>query len=191
MTQTILTLAVAYALVAGLAILMVFQTRMPIILRGGLTVMVVALMFLTYRGIGDIRGLPSDAAPPDRFRLYWAQIDEPDKVSGTPGSIFLWIRELDSDYYPTGLPRAYKLPYSKELAALVMDAQASITKGEEIAGEVKDQTDEEDTADELASETQDDSGGNSSRIGERVVDFDFGALEFGQAPAPVTPDKAN
>ena len=29
------------------------------------------------RGIGEIRGLPSDSAPPDRFRLYWAQIEEP------------------------------------------------------------------------------------------------------------------
>ncbi|MZR14956.1 hypothetical protein GQE99_18195 [Maritimibacter sp. DP07] len=189
MTQTILTLAVAYAFVVALALLVLLQSRFPLILRAGLTVMTVALIFLTYRGIGEIRGLPSDSAPPERFRLYWAQVDEPDKVSGDPGTIFLWIRELDEEHYPVGQPRAHKLPYSEELAALVMEAQREIAKGEDIAGEVEDAEDE-DTAEELAQETQSETGGNSARIGQRVVDFDFGALEFGPAPAPVTPDKA-
>ena len=39
-----------------------FNSRIHGILRGGLTIAVVALMFLTYRGIGELRGLPSDDA---------------------------------------------------------------------------------------------------------------------------------
>lgn len=191
MTQTILTLTIAYALVAGIALLLLFQTRLPLVFRGAITVLVVALLFLTYRGIGELRGLPSDTAPPERFRLYWAQVDEPDKLTGEPGAIFLWIRELDEEYYPVGLPRAHKLPYTPELAELVFEAQREITKGEEVAGEVTDETEDDETADELASEASEESQSTTARIGQRVVDFDFGALEFNQAPAPITPDKDN
>ncbi len=191
MTQTIITLTVAYALVAAIAVLMIFNSRAPGVLRGGLTICVVVLMFLTYRGIGDIRGLPSDDAPPDRFRLYWAQIEEPDKLTGAPGSVFLWIRALDQDNYVIGLPRAHKLPYSEELANLVNNAMQQIRSGEDVAGEVDAEEEDESTSDELAAEANSDSNeGTGTRIGERFIDFDFGSLSFDTAPAPITPDKA-
>lgn len=192
MTQTILTLSVAYGLLIVLAMLMVFNSRLPLILRAGLTVVVAALVFYTYWGIGEIRGLPSDTAPPDRFRLYWAQITEPDKLSGKPGSIFLWIGELDEDFYPVGMPRAHKLPYSEELATLVIEAQQQISNGEQIAGEVNENPEETDTEEELATEVaEDNTESNSTRVGERYISFDFGNLEFVPAPAPVTPEKRN
>ena len=190
MTQTILTLTIAYALLAAIAMLLVFNSRIHWILRGGLTLAVVALMFLTYRGIGDLRGLPSDDALPAKFRLYWAQIEEPDKLTGAPGSVFLWIRELDQDNYEVGLPRAHKLPYSEELARLVVAAQLQIQDGEDISGEVDAEAEEEETSEELAFEVNSEAIENSgTRVGERFVDFDFGSLSFRQAPAPVTPDK--
>ena len=191
MTQTILTLAIAYALLAAIAMLLVFSSRIHGILRGGLTIAVVALMFLTYRGIGELRGLPSNDALPDKFRLYWAQIEEPDKLTGAPGSVFLWIRELDEDNYELGLPRAHKLPYSDELASLVIAALQRIQDGEDISGEVDAEEEEEETSEELAMEASTEATENSgTRVGERFIDFDFGSLSFDQAPAPVTPDKA-
>lgn len=191
MTQTILTLTIAYGLLAAIAMLLLFNSRIPGILRGGLTVAVVVLMFLTYRGIGDLRGLPSDDVLPDKFRLYWAKIEEPDKLSGAPGSVFLWIRELDEDNYELGLPRAHKLPYSEELASLVIGAMQQIQAGEDVSGEVDAEAEEEETSEELALEVISDSVETSgTRVGERFIDFDFGSLSFDRTPAPVTPDKA-
>lgn len=191
MTQTILTLTIAYGLLAAIAMLLLFNSRIPGILRGGLTVAVVVLMFLTYRGIGDLRGLPSDDVLPDKFRLYWAKIEEPDKLSGAPGSVFLWIRELDEDNYELGLPRAHKLPYSEELASLVIGAMQQIQAGEDVSGEVDAEAEEEETSEELSLEVISDSVETSgTRVGERFIDFDFGSLSFDRTPAPVTPDKA-
>lgn len=191
MTQTILTLTIAYGLLAAIAMLLLFNSRIPGVLRGGLTVAVVVLMFLTYRGIGDLRGLPSDDVLPDKFRLYWAKIEEPDKLSGAPGSVFLWIRELDEDNYELGLPRAHKLPYSEELASLVIGAMQQIQAGEDVSGEVDAEAEEEETSEELALEVISDSVETSgTRVGERFIDFDFGSLSFDRTPAPVTPDKA-
>ena len=191
MTHTILTLTIAYALLAVIAMLLLFNSRIHWILRGGLTLAFVTLMFLTYRGIGELRGLPSDDALPAKFRLYWAQIEEPDKLTGAPGSVFLWVRELDQDNFEQGLPRAYKLPYSEELASLVIAAQQQIQDGEDISGEVDAEAEEEETTEELAMEVSSEAPENSgTRVGERFVDFDFGSLSFGQAPPPVTPDKA-
>ncbi|MBV7407722.1 hypothetical protein [Maritimibacter sp. DP1N21-5] len=192
MTQTILTLTVAYALVAVIVVLVVLNSRFPLVLKAGLTVAIAALMFLTYQGIGRLRGLPSDTAPPERFRLYWAQIEEPDKLTGDPGAIFLWLGELDEDYYPVGQPRAHRLPYSDELAALVLEAQGKVAKGEDISGEVAEEEGEEDPAEDIADDaTEETEQGNNARIGTRVVNFDFGGLRFDQTPAPVTPDKDN
>jgi hypothetical protein len=190
MTGTILSLAVAYAFLAVVAALMVLNTRLPLVLRGGVAIAVVTLIFVTYRGIGELRGLPSDIAPPERFRLYWAQIDEPDKLTGAPGSIFLWIRELDPDYFPIGLPRAHQLPYSDELAELVIGAMQQIEAGEDVAGEVEVEDEDEETAEELIAEANQEANESSgTRIGQRFIDVDFGSLRFDLAPAPVTPRK--
>lgn len=190
MTQTIITLTVGYALVAVLVALVVLQARFHWLIKGGLTLALAALLFLTYHGIGKLRGLPSDTNPPDRFRLYWAQIEEPDKLTGDPGAIFLWLGELDEDYYPVGQPRAHRLPYSDELAALVLEAQAKVAKGEDIAGEVSEDEAEEDPAETLAEKAMEEAEqSNSSRIGTRVMSFDFGNLRFDTTPAPVTPEK--
>lgn len=194
MTFTILSLGAAYALVAAMAVLLLFSTHAPVVLRGLVTVSVAALMFVTYRGIADLRGLPSDDAPPERFRMYWAEVIEPDKLTKDPGSIFIWLGELDAEWFPIGLPRAHKLPYSTELAVLVGDAQARIKDGEDVAGEVGDTSEISDTAEELASEAAiaaAHEGGTTFALGERYLNFDFGSLSFGTTPAPVTPAKGN
>ena len=192
MTGTILTLAVAYGLLAVIASLVVLNLRLALILRIGLIVSVVILIFATYRGIGELRGLPSDSAPPERFRLYWAKIVEPNKLTKESGSIFIWIGELDEDYYEIGMPRAHKLPYSEELAELVADAQRRIAGGEEIAGEIQQEEEDGDTAEELTLEArQGEEGTTGSRVGQRFLTFDFGDLGFDTAPAPITPDKSD
>ncbi len=192
MTLVVLGLCVAYAAVALLLGLVVLSTRIPVLVRVVSTLSVIGLAFFSYWGISEIRGLPSDTYPPNLFRFHWARIVEPNKMTDEPGSIFLWIEELDEDNYPSGLPRAYRLPFTPELAEAVEAALAAIAEGEEVAGEIEEDAAELDTSDRLALEiTSDDQGNTGSPIGERVVAVDFGDISFSPLPAPETPEKSN
>jgi hypothetical protein len=192
MTLVVIGLSCAYAAVALLLGLVVLSTRIPILVRIISTLSVVALAFFTYWGISEIRGLPSDSYPPHLFRMHWARIVEPNKMTDEPGSIFLWLETLDEDNYPSGLPRAYRLPFTPELADAVQAALASIAEGEEVAGQIEEDIADLETSERLALEITADEGGNTnSTVGERVVPVDFGDISFRPLPAPETPEKTN
>lgn len=190
MTFVIIALAVSFSILIALLIIAVLASRLPIILRGLLTILAISLMFVTYWGVAEIRGLPSDTAPPELFRMHWARIVEPNKISGENGSIFLWVEALDEDNYPSGLPRAYQLPYTPELANAVERAMAAISGGEEVAGEIAEGAADISTAEQLALELEaGEINQNNTGLGDRVVSIDFGDIRFGAVPSPVTPNK--
>jgi len=192
MTIVVLGLSVAYAVLALLLGVVVLSTRIPIAVKIISTGSVVALIFVTYWGIAEIRGLPSDTSPPKLFRLHWARVVEPNKVSDVPGSIFLWIEELDEHNYPSGLPRAYRLPFSRDLADAIQSALAAISDGEEVAGQIEEDVAELETSERLALEISTEEEGNAnSSMGERVIAVDFGDISFRALPAPETPEKIN
>lgn len=190
MTFVIIALASSFAVLIALLVIAVMASRLPIILRGLLTIMAITLMFVTYWGVSEIRGLPSDTALPAQFRMHWARILEPNKISGENGSIFLWVEALDEDNYPSGLPRAYQLPYTPELADAVEQALAAISDGEEVAGQIEEGAAEISTAEQLAIELDGEQNSqNNTALGERVIAIDFGDIRFGAVPAPITPEK--
>lgn len=192
MTGTIIALSIAYAVAFGVATVLAIGSRWPLWLRAGLVLAMTGLIFVTYRSIGDLRGLPTDDPPPGRFRLHWAEIREPDKARGDPGSIFLWLSELDEDWYIVGTPRAHQVPWTPELAQSVSEAMQAVAEGQEIAGEISERVEITDTAERLAAEIVAEIGageGGSGQLGERFLNMDFGDLSFGEAPAPVTPAK--
>ena len=57
----------------------------------------------------------TDPLPP-KFKLLGARIVEPHSLEGDPGAIHLWVEALDDDNFPSGVPRAYRLPYDAHLA---------------------------------------------------------------------------
>lgn len=194
MTVTILLLAGAYAIVAAILLLILLVARLPLALKGLATLAVAALIPWTYHAIGELRGLPTDSAPPARFMLHWARVVEPNLLMKEKGHVFLWLEELDEQNFPTGLPRAYALAYDPELVKKVEVAMGKIKEGEEVAGTITEQPTEEmgDTAENLAEKVAEGarpSGPSSSEVGDRYFEFDSSMLTFDEAPAPVTPDK--
>jgi hypothetical protein len=69
-----------------------------------------------YLSTTGLIGWPTEARMPDHFQLHWATIVEPDKLNGLPGSIYLWIEALDENNTLAGTPRAFRVPYSRDLA---------------------------------------------------------------------------
>lgn len=195
MTVTILTLTAAYALVASLLAYLLLLSRLHWVFKGLATLSVVALIPLTFFGVGELRGLPSDGDIPDSFRMLWAQVIEPNPLHGEKGHVFLWVQRLDADNYPVGLPRAYQLPYSGDLELKVNEAMGKIAQGEEIQGMVDaEKALPEATSEALAQEveeglTEGRPGGGSSTVGERILNFDPSMLTFAPEAAPITPSK--
>jgi hypothetical protein len=194
MTYTILSLTAAYALVASLLAYLVLLSRLHWILKGLATAATVALIPLTFHGVGELRGLPTDGPIPPNFLLLWAQIVEPNMLQGENGRVFLWLQTLDDENYPVGVPRAYQLPYSDDLKLKLSQALGDISQGEEVQGTVE--TEEvlpEQTAEALALEIEagasDIRPDGSSTVGERVFQFEPSMLTFGASEAPVTPGK--
>ena len=194
MTVTILLLAGAYALVAAILLLILITARVPVAFKALATLATAALIPWTYHAIGELRGLPTDSRPPAHFTLHWARVVEPNLLMKEKGHIFLWLEELDDKNFPSGLPRAYALAYDPELVKKVEVAMGKIKDGEDVSGTISDVPTEEmtGTAEELAKKVKTGAkpaGPNSASVGERYFEFDPAMLTFGEAPAPITPDK--
>ena len=115
LTTEILGLSIAYALLAVLLLTACSFTRLPWPLKAAgivLTSMFYVVSFYATRGL---LGWSSVDPLPPRFKLLHARIVEPHSLAGDPGAIHLWIEAIDDDYRPTGVPRAYLLPYNARL----------------------------------------------------------------------------
>ncbi|MAF08779.1 MAG: hypothetical protein CL389_13130 [Acidiferrobacteraceae bacterium] len=127
-------LAVAYALVAALLLNVWIATKWRTAFKVGLVVVVSLLYVGTYIGIREIEGRPTEEPLPESFRLLWAKIDEPNKVTGAAGHIYLWVQKLDVTDSIAGGPRAHRLPYRLDLAEEVEDALTRMEGGTPLNG---------------------------------------------------------
>ena len=194
MTFTIVSLTAAYALVVALLAYLLLLSRLHWVFKVMATVATVVLIPLTFYGIGELRGLPTDGPIPVSFRMLWAEVSEPDPTKSDKGNVFLWLQTLDTDNFPVGQPRAYQLPYSDDLKIKVNDAMGKIAQGEEIQGKIDVKKALPDaTAEALAQEIQtgkiNGKPGGSATVGQRIFQFEAGMLTFSQKAAPVTPNK--
>ena len=196
MTFTILSLTGAYALVAALLAYVVLLSRLHWVFKAVATVATVALIPLTFNGVGELRGLPTDGPIPFSFRMLWAQVVEPAPLQAEKGHVFLWLQTLDADNFPVGQPRAYQLPYSDDLKIKVNEAMGKIAQGVQIQGTIDAKKAlPQETAEALAQEIKEGevngnpAGSGSGTVGERIFQFDAGMLTFGVEAAPVTPEK--
>lgn len=192
MTITVLGLVAAYVVVAILLLSLNLASRWKWWIKGMAVIVVSILYAASYFLISDLRGWPAVASLPDRFQLHWAKIVEPNKFTGEPGILFLWVEALDDDNIPLGTPRAFRLPYSDELANDLLVALGRIEDGDEVAGEVQEAeeegTEEEEDPDAENAELQDreESGGG---FDVEAFPDDPLVIEFGDLPAPALPEK--
>jgi len=92
----------------------------------------------------NFEGWPSNASLPEEFRVHWMVIEEPDKKGGK-GAIYIWAKSLKSlddesgwwisfEGSDTNTPRAYRLPYTRELHERAQDALKRLQAGEGVVG---------------------------------------------------------
>ena len=131
---SIIGLSLGYALLAVLLLLAVVRTRLPWPLKAAAVVVTSACYVLVFFRTQGLLGWSAEGPLPERFQLLWVRSVEPNAAQGEPGAIHLWVEALDEDNLPSGVPRAYRRPYSTALARKVEKARTEIAAGHPQGG---------------------------------------------------------
>jgi hypothetical protein len=123
-----MTLAVvlSFAALVLLTTLALLWSRWPGWLKGVLVAGVAVFYFWASDAVHNIAGWPNPDPLPERFVLLAAVIDEP--TSKTPGALYIWVNAIE-DGKPAAQPRAYKLPYAKDLHSLLNEGIKKARQG--------------------------------------------------------------
>lgn len=134
----IFMLSVAYALVGALLLVVLVYARLPWSLKGIAVIVASSFYIASFLGIRGLLGWASVDRLPPNFKLLQARIVEPHSLEGDPGAIYLWVEALDDGNRPSGVPRAYRIPYSDKLADKTDKAQSEIVAGRAQGGRAAD-----------------------------------------------------
>ena len=111
-----LALVISFAALMLLVLLALLWSRWPAWMKGVLVLAVTVLYFYGNDAVHRIWGVPSADALPERFVMLAAAVDEPSAKN--PGSIFMWV-SVPREGVNKLEPRAYRVPYTKELHAQI------------------------------------------------------------------------
>ena len=114
--SVIVTLSVSYALIGALLLVVLVYARLPWPAKAFAVVVTSVFYVVSFIGTRGLLGWASTDRLPAHFKLLQARIVDPHTVEDDPGSVYLWVEALDEDNRPSGVPRAYRLPYSDALA---------------------------------------------------------------------------
>tara|TARA_E500000178_G_C17035003_1_gene762923 strand:- start:4479 stop:5003 length:525 start_codon:yes stop_codon:yes gene_type:complete len=136
MDSTVLSIVVSYIVLAFLLLIFNLRTSYHWLLKSLLIASVTLFYILTYNSFKEILGWPTKETLPDRFRLVSAQIYEPNVITNSEGSIYIWITDMN-DKSGLGIPRSHELPYSKEVHEQVSKASINLKNGVPQMGELQ------------------------------------------------------
>lgn len=135
MVQTALvgTLAVYVVVALLLVSLNIFSLWRWWVKAAAILITTACFMF-AYFSITAMIGWPTFTALPQHFNLVATRIVEPDRTTGAPGHVYLWVEEINANNVPIGAPRGYEMPYDVHLADNSRDAQTALNSGKQIMG---------------------------------------------------------
>ena len=136
--SVIVTLSVSYALIGALLLLVLVYARLPWPAKAAAVIITSVFYVVSFAGARSLLGWASIDRLPRQFKLLQARIVDPHTVEGDPGSVYLWVEALDDDSRPSGVPRAYRLPYSDALADKTQHASDQIAAGHPQGGRAAD-----------------------------------------------------
>lgn len=136
--SVIVTLSVGYALIGALLLAILVYSRLPWPLKAVAVVVTSTFYVVSFVGARGLLGWASRDRLPVAFKLLQARIVEPHSLEGDPGSVYLWVEALDDDNRPSGVPRAYRLPYNDKLAEKTHAAENEIAAGRPQGGRAAD-----------------------------------------------------
>jgi len=134
----VLMLAISYALIGALLLAVLVYARVPGSAKAVAVVVTSAFYIASFVGVYGLLGWATVDRLPVAFKLLQARIVEPHSLEGDPGAIYLWVEALDDGNRPSGVPRAYRLPYRDALAEKTDKAISEIAAGRAQGGRAAD-----------------------------------------------------
>jgi hypothetical protein len=134
----IILLSIAYALLGVLLLVVCVFAKVPWPVKAGLIGLTSAFYVVSFFATHSLLGWSSTDPLPAKFKLLGARIVEPHSLEGDPGAIHLWVEALDDDNFPSGVPRAYRLPYDAHLAEKTEAAIRASADGKPQGGRTAD-----------------------------------------------------
>lgn len=196
--SVVLALTIAYALIGALLLALLVYAHLPWPAKAAAIVVTSCFYLVSFVGARGLLGWSSPDPLPPRFKLLHARIVEPHSLEGEPGAIHLWVEALDDDNRPSGVPRAYRLPYNAKLAEKAEKAIAASADGRPQGGRTADfGTGEGGVAEEatrlVTPSTITTTGGGDPSTGSPLdPGFTHGenqSISFGPLPPPLMPKK--
>ena len=138
LTSVIVWLSIAYALLGVLLLLICVFARVPWPVKAGAIVLTSAFYVVSFFATRGLLGWSSIDPLPPKFKLLGARVVEPHSLANDPGAIHLWVEALDDDNFPSGVPRAYRLPYNARLAEKTEAAIKASAEGKPQGGRTAD-----------------------------------------------------
>jgi hypothetical protein len=138
LTDVIIWLSIAYALLGVLLLVVCVFARIPWPVKAAAIVLTSAFYVVGFFATRGLLGWSSTDPLPPKFELLGARIVEPHSLEGDPGAIHLWVEALDDDNFPSGVPRAYRLPYDVHLAERTEAAVRASANGVPQGGRTAD-----------------------------------------------------
>lgn len=194
MTVTILAISAAYVVLTVVILSMGLTSRFAWWVKASAIVVCSAFFIEVFFATKGLLGWPGTGTLPPRFQLLWSRVVEPDPKAGSPGAIFLWVEEVDTNNVPSGLPRSYRLPYSLKLADRTLKARDEIMSGHPQEGSAEEMTgsDAQALAQQQRADNQQQDGGTTSTGGPVDLDIPLEGIprvEFRPMSAPLLPPK--
>jgi len=130
----VLGLVLAYVLLSTLLLVVLIWLPIPRLAKVAAIVAASVFYVVVFFATQRLLGWSAPVAVPERFQVLWTRVIEPNPSRNNPGAIHLWVEELDDANLPSGEPRAFRLPYSVDLARRISSAQAEIEEGRPQGG---------------------------------------------------------
>lgn len=121
-----LALVLSFSALALLCLLALLWSRWPVWLKGLLVVGVTVFYFYADNVVHQLSGWPSGDALPERFVLLAAVIEEPS--AKTAGALYVWVNAIENGK-PVAQPRAFRLPYSKDVHSMLNEGIKKVRQG--------------------------------------------------------------
>jgi len=136
MAEGIIGLAASFLLLVALILWLIIISKGKFWIIKSIVITIATLFsIVVLLSLKDFIGWPSKSTLPQEFQLHWAIIDEPDKIKNTEGAIYMWVTELNNENKNKGLPRAYKIDYTRKNHEEIMKGLISLGDGIQQKGE--------------------------------------------------------
>jgi len=119
-------LILSFAALVFVSAMALVWSRWPAWIKGLLVAGVAVFYFWADDVVHNLSGWPTVDALPERFTLLAVVIEEPSNK--TSGALYLWVNAIENGK-PVPQPRAYKLPYAKDLHALLNEGMKKARQG--------------------------------------------------------------